>query len=522
MSKPQIIDAKALYFLADVMPALGGAPETLPAMGPQTLSERVIKLAVEVEAQAATQSNDNNERRLALFSTVLLRMADPLSGETDLHGALEEHGYQIDRKALPAIAHHTAAWLCERFVHTPKVAPKMAPVIGAVPRIPKVRKAAQVTAVQEPQLKPEIPAEPPRPVEEETTLAGPDLPTDEILIIAPDTEEDESLAEILPEAVQKRRSGSNFLPLASTDLNLLGVYNRQARQTPLLNADQEVELAKSIEAGLFAQERLDKAQAEGVTIPLKERRLLQVLAREGERDKKYFLEANLRLVLRPAAKYADIGFSLLDAIQEGNLGLIRAIEKFDYKKGIKFSTYAMWWIKQSIIRGKADQGLTIRIPVHVHDFLGSLRRTSKDLAQQLGRTPTNGEIAAEAKTTGEKVEEVSQYLRAHVSLDKEVSFDGGGIGTPFGDLLCDTYEESPVHMVARSEFWEMIEKRSVTQGFLSKREVCVFIQLHRERKSLNDVAELLGITITQVRRYETIARAKLAHPSFGLDLSLMS
>jgi RNA polymerase primary sigma factor len=241
-------------------------------------------------------------------------------------------------------------------------------------------------------------------------------------------------------------------------------YLKQIGKVPLLNAEQEVDLAKRIEAGLYAAERLRAAEEEGEKLATPMRRDLDWISRDGERAKNHLLEANLRLVVSLAKRYTGRGMAFLDLIQEGNLGLIRAVEKFDYTKGYKFSTYAMWWIRQAIQRGFADSARTIRLPVHVLEMLSKLSRVERDMHQRLGREPTPEELAVELDKTPDQIEELLRTSRQPISLNATIGEDGE---TTIGDLIEDVDSPEASEVVDRQLLGEQL--RGVL-GNLSPRE----------------------------------------------------
>src|SRR5580700_650203 len=226
-------------------------------------------------------------------------------------------------------------------------------------------------------------------------------------------------------------------------------YLKSIGRTSLLTAEQEVDLAKRIEAGLFAEHKLESATGLDETY----RRDLELVAEDGRRAKSHMLEANLRLVVSVAKKYSDRGLSLLDVVQEGNLGLIRAVEKFDYTKGYKFSTYAMWWIRQAIQRGFADSARTIRLPVHVLEMLSKLSRVERDMHQRLGREPTPEELAVELDRTPDQIEELLRTSRQPISLDSTIGEDGE---TSIGDLIEDVDAPEASELVDRQLMAEQL------------------------------------------------------------------
>jgi RNA polymerase primary sigma factor len=285
-------------------------------------------------------------------------------------------------------------------------------------------------------------------------------------------------------------------------------YLRQIGKVPLLTAGQEVELAKRIEAGLFADHKL--AAGAGVLRPGQIRDLEQV-ADDGRRAKNHLLEANLRLVVSVARRYAGRGMLFLDLIQEGNLGLIRGVEKFDYTKGYKFSTYATWWIRQAITRAMADQARTIRIPVHMVEAVNKLARARRQMLQDLGREPTARELAAELDLTPEKVIEVQKYGREPISLHTPLGEDGDG---EFGDLIEDCEAIQPGEAVS---FTLLQEQLHSVVGTLSEREAGVvsmrFGLTGGQPKTLGEIGRVYGVTRERIRQIESKAMSKLRHPS---------
>ena len=285
-------------------------------------------------------------------------------------------------------------------------------------------------------------------------------------------------------------------------------YLKQIGKVPLLNARQEVELAKRIEAGLFAEEKL--AGGSGVLRAGRSIDLEQV-AEDGRRAKDHLVEANLRLVVSLARRYTGRGMLFLDLIQEGNLGLIRGVEKFDYARGYKFSTYATWWIRQAITRAMADQARTIRLPVHMVEAIGSLARVQRQLLQDLGREPTPGELAAGLDMTPEKVIEVQKYAREPISLHIPLGEDGG---SEFGDLIEDSDAVQPGEAVG---FTLLQEQLHSILGTLSEREAGVvsirFGLADGQPRTLDEIGKVYGVTRERIRQIESKAMAKLRHPS---------
>ena len=286
-------------------------------------------------------------------------------------------------------------------------------------------------------------------------------------------------------------------------------YLKQIGKVPLLNAAEEVELAMRIEAGLFAEEKLS-------TMTEKEKRSalgrdLSWVARDGQRAKNHLLGANLRLVVSLAKRYTGRGMQFLDLIQEGNLGLIRAVEKFDYTKGFKFSTYATWWIRQAITRAMADQARTIRIPVHMVEVINKLARVQRQMLQDLGREPTPEELSRELDMTPEKVIEVQKYGREPISLHTPLGEDGD---SEFGDLIEDTEAVVPADAVGFTMLQKQLES---LLDSLSEREAGVI----RMRfglgdgmpKTLDQIGDTFGVTRERIRQIESKTMAKLRHPS---------
>jgi RNA polymerase primary sigma factor len=284
-------------------------------------------------------------------------------------------------------------------------------------------------------------------------------------------------------------------------------YLKSIGRTSLLTAEQEVDLAKRIEAGLFAEHKLETATG----LDENYRRDLELIAEDGRRAKAHMLEANLRLVVSVAKKYSDRGLSLLDVVQEGNLGLIRAVEKFDYTKGYKFSTYAMWWIRQAIQRGFADSARTIRLPVHVLEMLSKLSRVERDMHQRLGREPTPEELAVELDRTPDQIEELLRTSRQPISLDSTIGEDGE---TSIGDLIEDVDAPEASELVDRQLMAEQL--RSALDA-LTPREATImamrFGLYDGNPHTLDEIGRALGLTRERIRQLEKQSLSKLRHPS---------
>jgi RNA polymerase primary sigma factor len=284
-------------------------------------------------------------------------------------------------------------------------------------------------------------------------------------------------------------------------------YLKSIGRRSLLTAEQEVELAKRIEAGLFAEHKL----ATETGLAKRYRADLELVAEDGRRAKAHMLEANLRLVVSVAKKYSDRGLSLLDVVQEGNLGLIRAVEKFDYTKGYKFSTYAMWWIRQAIQRGFADSARTIRLPVHVLEMLSKLSRVERDMHQKLGREPTPEELAVELDRTPDQIEELLRTSRQPISLDSTIGEDGE---TSIGDLIEDTDAPEASELVDRQL---MADQLRHALDALSPREATImsmrFGLYDGNPHTLDEIGKALGLTRERIRQLEKQSLSKLRHPS---------
>ncbi|MDP9796962.1 RNA polymerase primary sigma factor [Catenuloplanes nepalensis] len=288
-------------------------------------------------------------------------------------------------------------------------------------------------------------------------------------------------------------------------------YLKQIGKVPLLNAEQEVELAKRIEAGLYASEQLRVADEGGEKLAFQLSRDLKWISRDGERAKNHLLEANLRLVVSLAKRYTGRGMAFLDLIQEGNLGLIRAVEKFDYTKGYKFSTYATWWIRQAITRAMADQARTIRIPVHMVEVINKLGRIQRELLQDLGREPTPEELAKEMDITPEKVLEIQQYAREPISLDQTIGDEGD---SQLGDFIEDSEAVVAVDAVSFSLLQDQLQQVLQT---LSEREAGVvrlrFGLTDGQPRTLDEIGQVYGVTRERIRQIESKTMSKLRHPS---------
>ena len=336
--------------------------------------------------------------------------------------------------------------------------------------------------------------------DDEDKRKKPEEPKEKGAFVVRDDDDDDNLT---PSGNPKRRviaAGATADPVKD--------YLKQIGRVNLLNAEQEVDLSERIEAGLYAQHLLD---TESDKMDFKRRRELKWAANDGKRAKDHLLEANLRLVVSLAKRYTGRGMLFLDLIQEGNLGLIRAVEKFDWKKGFKFSTYATWWIRQAITRAMADQARTIRVPVHMVEVINKLSRVQRQMLQDLGREPTPDELARELDMPVEKVQEVQKYGHEPISLHTPLGEDGD---SEFGDLIEDTDAIAPSDAVAFSLLQEQFKQVLET---LSPREAGVIKMRYGledgQPKTLDDIGRVYGVTRERIRQIESKTMSKLRHPS---------
>jgi len=330
----------------------------------------------------------------------------------------------------------------------------------------------------------------------------------------------------IPEPTEKDKASGDFvwdeeeseaLRQARKDAELTAsadsvrAYLKQIGKVALLNAEEEVELAKRIEAGLYATQLMAELADKGEKLPVAQRRDYAWICRDGDRAKNHLLEANLRLVVSLAKRYTGRGMAFLDLIQEGNLGLIRAVEKFDYTKGYKFSTYATWWIRQAITRAMADQARTIRIPVHMVEVINKLGRIQRELLQDLGREPTPEELAKEMDITPEKVLEIQQYAREPISLDQTIGDEGD---SQLGDFIEDSEAVVAVDAVSFTLLQDQLQSVLET---LSEREAGVvrlrFGLTDGQPRTLDEIGQVYGVTRERIRQIESKTMSKLRHPS---------
>ncbi|MDA4109777.1 RNA polymerase sigma factor [Mycobacterium holsaticum DSM 44478] len=309
------------------------------------------------------------------------------------------------------------------------------------------------------------------------------------------------------EALRQARKDAELTASADS----VRAYLKQIGKVALLNAEEEVELAKRIEAGLYATQLMAEYTEKGEKLTTAQRRDMMWICRDGDRAKNHLLEANLRLVVSLAKRYTGRGMAFLDLIQEGNLGLIRAVEKFDYTKGYKFSTYATWWIRQAITRAMADQARTIRIPVHMVEVINKLGRIQRELLQDLGREPTPEELAKEMDITPEKVLEIQQYAREPISLDQTIGDEGD---SQLGDFIEDSEAVVAVDAVSFTLLQDQLQSVLET---LSEREAGVvrlrFGLTDGQPRTLDEIGQVYGVTRERIRQIESKTMSKLRHPS---------
>ncbi len=395
------------------------------------------------------------------------------------------------KKAAPVAKNAPAA---KRTAKSDSATPVETPVHAAVAGIPVELDEPDVLAL-------DVDADAKRPLADiDDTVFEKDLATD------PTLKEDEQAGFTISEG-DDEDAPEQTVTVAGATADPVKDYLKQIGKVSLLNAAEEVELAKRIEAGLFSDEKL----AHDSRISVKLRDELEWISEDGMRAKNHLLEANLRLVVSLAKRYTGRGMLFLDLIQEGNLGLIRAVEKFDYTKGFKFSTYATWWIRQAITRAMADQARTIRIPVHMVEVINKLARVQRQMLQDLGREPTPDELARELDMTPEKVVEVQKYGREPISLHTPLGEDGD---SEFGDLIEDSEAIVPADAVSFTLLQEQLHQVLDT---LSEREAGVvsmrFGLTDGQPKTLDEIGKVYGVTRERIRQIESKTMSKLRHPS---------
>ena len=419
-------------------------------------------------------------------------------------------------KAAPATVEAPAEAAGEAAAGTPAKKPRKAAAKKAAPAAgvaedetaKPAKKAAKGEAGEEPVVLEEV------ELEEDLAIELEDVPIDEPVALVEaaqaDAEADSTDFEWDDEESEALKQARRDAELTAS-ADSVRAYLKQIGKVPLLNAEQEVDLAKRIEGGLYASERLRLAEEQGEKLPTPLRRDLDWISRDGERAKNHLLEANLRLVVSLAKRYTGRGMAFLDLIQEGNLGLIRAVEKFDYTKGYKFSTYATWWIRQAITRAMADQARTIRIPVHMVEVINKLGRIQRELLQDLGREPTPEELAKEMDITPEKVLEIQQYAREPISLDQTIGDEGD---SQLGDFIEDSEAVVAVDAVSFSLLQDQLQQVLQT---LSEREAGVvrlrFGLTDGQPRTLDEIGQVYGVTRERIRQIESKTMSKLRHPS---------
>ncbi len=421
---------------------------------------------------------------------------------------------------VSAVARVSAAATASRAVSAPVDAPAKAPAKKAAKKAPAKKAPAKKTAAEvdapEAELAEDLdgaePADLPEDVDlEDIAVDAVDVEADAETEDAPEVAEGDAAEftwdEEESEALRQARKDAEMTASADS----VRAYLKQIGKVALLNAEEEVDLAKRIEAGLYAAERLRQLELSGEKLPLQERRDLGWIIRDGERAKNHLLEANLRLVVSLAKRYTGRGMAFLDLIQEGNLGLIRAVEKFDYTKGYKFSTYATWWIRQAITRAMADQARTIRIPVHMVEVINKLGRIQRELLQDLGREPTPEELAKEMDITPDKVLEIQQYAREPISLDQTIGDEGD---SQLGDFIEDSEAVVAVDAVSFTLLQDQLQSVLHT---LSEREAGVvklrFGLTDGQPRTLDEIGQVYGVTRERIRQIESKTMSKLRHPS---------
>ena len=399
---------------------------------------------------------------------------------------------------------------------------KKAPARKAPARTPATEAGANADLAVEPAKVVDLAVEP--PVVDPDAEVTPE--NDVVEVVAVGAAGDDDKDEVDTEPSDKDKASGDFvwdeeeseaLRQARKDAELTAsadsvrAYLKQIGKVALLNAEEEVELAKRIEAGLYAVERMRIMAEKGEKLSVPVRRDLTWITRDGNRAKNHLLEANLRLVVSLAKRYTGRGMAFLDLIQEGNLGLIRAVEKFDYTKGYKFSTYATWWIRQAITRAMADQARTIRIPVHMVEVINKLGRIQRELLQDLGREPTPEELAKEMDITPEKVLEIQQYAREPISLDQTIGDEGD---SQLGDFIEDSEAVVAVDAVSFTLLQDQLQSVLAT---LSEREAGVvrlrFGLTDGQPRTLDEIGQVYGVTRERIRQIESKTMSKLRHPS---------
>jgi RNA polymerase sigma factor (sigma-70 family) len=336
------------------------------------------------------------------------------------------------------------------------------------------------------------------------------VPTTTDAAMTKDTEE------IVDDLDTDDRQATRDLDEMAPAADLVRVYLTEIGRTPLLTAAEEVEIAKRIEAGVYAAELLRRHDAGEAKMAARRRRELTLVAEDGEAAKQHMLRANLRLVVSVAKKFGNRGVPMLDIVQEGNVGLIRAVEKFDYAKGYKFSTYAMWWIRQAIGRGLPELARTIRLPVHVNEEVAKVARARRELTQRLNRSPEVEEISVATGLAPERIVELNRIGRDPVSLDSPV---GDEDDTVFGDLLVDTggvtTEDTIEHRAMVGQLHSVVDRLPAREATIVRMR---FGLDDGNPRTLDEIGRHLGLTRERIRQLEKLALAKLRHPSVTQDM----
>ncbi|WP_418276665.1 RNA polymerase sigma factor [Isoptericola jiangsuensis] len=450
----------------------------------------LTKVAAAASGSSATQARAKAPTARKTAAAKAPAKAEPV---TDESAAVDEPAVEAAEESAPAARSAARKPAARKTAAKPRT---------AAAKTTKATKSAPQKAAPEPDGVPEDDEEAPEPSPTTTRSARGQRDEEGAGFVVSDSDDDDQPAQ------QVVTAGATADPVKD--------YLKQIGKVALLNAEQEVELAKRIEAGLFAEERLaqDYADFDRSKADADERRMwrdLSWIAHDGKRAKNHLLEANLRLVVSLAKRYTGRGMLFLDLIQEGNLGLIRAVEKFDYTKGYKFSTYATWWIRQAITRAMADQARTIRIPVHMVEVINKLARVQRQMLQDLGREPTPEELAKELDMTPEKVVEVQKYGREPISLHTPLGEDGD---SEFGDLIEDSEAVVPSDAVSFTLLQEQLHQVLDT---LSEREAGVvsmrFGLQDGQPKTLDEIGKVYGVTRERIRQIESKTMSKLRHPS---------
>jgi len=476
------------------------APKLAKKAAPKSVVKKVAaKKAAPVKKAAAKKAV---AKKVAAgprkFPTKAELEALKLAKEAEAKAAAEKKA--AGRKLFPTKAELEAKRLAQEAAKNPKAAAVAAPVKGGKPIVTKIDgEEVELEEVELEDLE--------TLVEEVTEIVATEEKENEIRVVnVAEESQNEENAFTIKDSEEDDAPVQTVLTAGAT-ADPVKDYLKLIGRVPLLNAEMEVELSLQVEAGLFAEEKifLDKK------LDKKLKREYEQLVLQGKRAKNHLLEANLRLVVSLAKRYTGRGMLFLDLIQEGNLGLIRAVEKFDYTKGYKFSTYATWWIRQAITRAMADQARTIRIPVHMVEVINKLARVQRQMLQDLGREPTPEELAKELDMTPEKVVEVQKYGREPISLHTPLGEEGD---SEFGDLIEDSEAIVPADAVSFTLLQEQLHSVLDT---LSEREAGVvamrFGLTDGQPKTLDEIGKVYGVTRERIRQIESKTMSKLRHPS---------